>query len=290
VSTVTVQQLLRKETERLRQAGVESPRLDAEVLLTHVLGWSREKLYVHMQEPVRFEDRTCYTELVDRRANGVPVAYLTGHKEFMSLEFTVTSDVLIPRPETELLVERVIEHMSAAGPQGLVVDVGTGSGAIAVSLAKYLNRVRVVALDISTQALAVAAGNARRHGVAGRITFVESNLLEAFPPEARGQADWIAANLPYIASGEMASLPREVAGYEPHLALDGGCDGLDLYRRLIPQAWTCLKPGGWLGMEIGPGQAQPLIAALPRDNWIETAVIKDYAGLDRFVVARRWPG
>ncbi|MHB8171134.1 MAG: peptide chain release factor N(5)-glutamine methyltransferase [Thermincolia bacterium] len=283
----TLQKLLRSGVEELRRAGVENPRLDAEVLLIHLQGWTREKLYLHLYDSVGLDLQSRFRELVDRRVEGVPVAYLTGYKEFMSLEFTVTPHVLIPRPETELLVERIIDYLTANAPQGLVVDVGTGSGAIGVSVAKNLSEVAVVALDISGEAIKVARLNATSHGVDGRIKFIQSNLLKESPQELAGHVDWIAANLPYIPSGDVPHLPMEVADFEPNLALDGGCDGLELYRRLIPQAQDFLKPGGWLGMEIGPGQGVPLLAALAGDCWLEAAIINDYAGLERFVVARK---
>ncbi|MDA8234942.1 MAG: peptide chain release factor N(5)-glutamine methyltransferase [Clostridia bacterium] len=282
---ISLQQLLRSGVEKLRQAGVDNPRLDAEVLLIHILGWSREKLFLHLYDPVQPEVHSLFREVIERRVEGTPVAYLTGQREFMSLVFAVTPDVLIPRPETELLVERIIADITINAPGGLVVDVGTGSGAIGVSVAMYVLGVRVAALDISPQALQVARKNARNHGVDQRIDFIQSDLLEKLTTEFRGKVDWMAANLPYIPSGEVPHLARDVAGYEPHLALDGGADGLELYRRLIPQAWEYLKPGGWLGMEIGPGQGQLLQAELAGDHWAEAVVIKDYAGLERFVVA-----
>jgi release factor glutamine methyltransferase len=209
----------------------------------------RPGLYCRLNEVPAPAVIDSFEQLVERRLRGEPLAYLTGEREFMGLSFNVSPAVLVPRPETELLVETALVLLREGGPSPLVVDVGTGSGAIAVSLAVHHPPVRVVAVDISGAALVVARANARRHGVADRVSFVQGNLLA----DIGGPADLIAANLPYIPSGELDGLPAEVR-CEPRLALDGGPDGLDLYRRLVPQALRLLKPGGHLLAELGPGE------------------------------------
>lgn len=258
------------------------PALDSEVLLSHVTGLDRAGLYrdAECDLPAQQEER--FWELVGRRLLGEPVAYLTGRKEFMSLDFKVRPCVLIPRPETELLVETALGLLS---PSPLVIDVGTGSGAIAVSLASFLPDSIVYATDCSGEALEVARDNAVRHGVDSRLRFYQGDLLEPLVGIIpAGGVDLITANLPYIPSGDLAGLPECVRQFEPGLALDGGFDGLEIYRRLIPEAAKLLKNGGLLLMEIGYEQARDMLESL-KSGW-ETDIVKDLAGLDRLVVAR----
>lgn len=273
----------------LKQSGIESPRLDAEVLLAHCLGVDRVGLYVNSHSEIEAGVRQAYWELVRRRGKGEPVAYLTGAKEFMGLEFLVTPAVLIPRPETELLVERAMSILKVSPGEGVekkqaVVDTGTGSGAIAVSIARNLPEVEVFAVDVSGAALEVARLNARRHGVAGRITFLRGDLLLPLPEYLSGKIDLITANLPYIPCGEIEGLMPDVGLFEPRLALDGGEDGLEPYRRLIPMAEKILAPGGSLLMEIGPGQGQKL-ASMLEQQW-RCEIVFDLAGRERLVAAR----
>ena len=263
------------------------PGLDAEVLLRHVLQTDRTRPYRDSDKHISRQEQKDYRRLLERRAQGEPVAYLTGLREFMSLEFTVSPEVLIPRPETELLVETVLNDLRPFSGQPCIVDVGTGSGAIAVSLAYYLPEAKVWAVDISPAALKVAGQNACNHGVVDRLAFLEGDLLSTLPDDLRGRLDWVAANLPYIPHGEIPVLQPEVAKYEPRLALDGGPDGLEPYRRLIPQAWKYLKPGGKLIMEMGWDQGQALAGILADRDWQAVEIVKDYAGLDRFVRARK---
>jgi release factor glutamine methyltransferase len=276
-----VEEILKKGTAALKAAGIASPRVDAEVLLSFVLGCDRLALYREPRREVAAGEAARFEELVARRAAGEPAAYLTGEKEFMGLTFAVTPAVLIPRPETELLVETAVALLEGiAAP--VAADVGTGSGAVAVSLAALLPAVRVFAVDVSAAALAVARENARRHRVADRVVFLEGDLLEPFAGREEF-FDLVAANLPYVPSGEMAGLPGPVH-YEPALALDGGPDGLALYRRLVPQAARVLRPEGHLLMEIDSGQGTAALSLLP-PAW-ETNVVQDLAGRDRLVVAR----
>jgi release factor glutamine methyltransferase len=262
----------------------ESEPLDASLLLMHVLGVDRAALIAHPERPLTPEQSATYRDLIERRAAGVPLPYLTGRRAFYDLELIVTPDVLIPRPETEHLVEAAMAW--ARGRSGLrAADVGTGSGAIAIALVKHLLDAHVWALDISAAALAVARQNAARYGMLERIEFVAGDLVA--PLIYRGQqADLIAANLPYITGDELGTLA--VARHEPRLALDGGPDGLDLIRRLLDQAPRVLAAGGLLLLEIGAGQGERVRAlaemAFPGAR---VHIAPDYAGHDRVVSVER---
>lgn len=280
--TWTIKDLLEWTARYLAGKGIGAARLEAELLLAHALQKSRVSLYTDYEAPVDAAERAVFRGLITRRAQGEPLAYITSAREFMSLDFQVDSRVLIPRPDTEILVEEAI-RASQEWEQPCICDVGCGSGAIAVSLAHYLPRARLWALDISPSALELAESNARRHGVA--VEFRCSDLLQALPPEQR--FDIIAANLPYITDLAYEGLERTVTGYEPALALKGGPDGLDLYRKLLPQVVTRLQPGGYLIMEIDPDQAAALAALLAQySQWEGIEVIADLAGLARVVKAR----
>ncbi len=278
----------------LREAGIEAPRLEAEVLLAFAWGRTRTDLLIYPEEAVPAGVAAAYWELIKKRAAGAPVAYLTGMREFMSLLFRVNPAVLIPRPETELLAEKTLTFLAAWEeenlPYPLAADVGTGCGALAVSLAYYHPTVRVIAIDLSRGALTVARENARRHGVGKRVAFRAGDLLA--PLAAGGKAGIgaaVVANLPYLPRDAIGALPRDVR-CEPRLALDGGVDGLDLYRRLLPQAAAFLAPGGLLACEVGPGQAGVLAGLLVEQGWNEIQVSRDYAGRDRVVTALRGEG
>jgi len=281
----TVGRLLTWTTDWLATKGAESPRLDAEVLLAHVRGCPRIALYTAFDEPVADAERARFRELVSRRGGGEPVAYLVGSREFFSLPFAVTKDVLIPRPETEGLVVRAIDlFKDAAAPR--IVDVGTGSGAIAVAIAKRLPRATLTASDISAAALAVAADNAARHGVGGRVACVQSDLLA--DPALAGPWDAIVSNPPYVREEEVAALPRDVRDHEPRSALVAGPTGVEVVERLARQAGERLAPGGWLLVEIGPAIAAAAEGALAAVSDLEPApTLKDLAGLPRIVQARR---
>lgn len=283
---MTGNELLRLGAGRLEKAGVTGPRLDAEVLLAHAWGLDRTGVLVRAVEQVPAEAEEAYLKMIEKRAAGEPVAYLVGEREFMSLSFYVNDMVLIPRPETELLVETALDYLRGLPREKAVVaDVGTGSGAIAVSLAYYHPDLRVFALDVSNPALEVAEANARRHGVADRVTCLCGGLLgPLLEREIRG--DLLTANLPYIPSGEIPSLPREVRR-EPVLALDGGHDGLELYRRLLPQAQAFLKPGGLILCEVGPGQAGVLAELMAEGGWQEIGIRRDLLGEERLVTGKR---
>ncbi|MCP4517418.1 MAG: peptide chain release factor N(5)-glutamine methyltransferase [Delftia sp.] len=257
----------------------DAPRLEAGLLLAHVLGISRAGLYTYPERPLPEQQLTAYQALLNRRALGEPLPYLSGHIEFYGLDIAVNQHVLIPRPETETLVDLALaRHPPPASRLSSLADVGTGSGCIAIALAVHAPHARIYALDLSPDALAVARANAQRHKVAQRITFIQSDLLAALPEPV----DLIVSNPPYIAAGEWAALPREVREHEPQLALDGGPDGLDVIRELLEQARDNVRPGGALLVEIGAGQGAAA-TRLARQIFSTASVSlqADLAGRDR---------
>jgi release factor glutamine methyltransferase len=281
----TVGRLLTWTTEWLGTKGSDSPRLDAEVLLAHVRGCQRILLYTAFDTPVAEAERARFRELVKRRAEGEPVAYLVGSREFFSLPFMVSPAVLVPRPETEGLVVRAIDLCRGLDAPR-IVDVGTGSGAIAVTLAKRLPRAQVVATDISAAALAVAGDNARRHGVAERVALLECDLLDE--RRAAGPWDVVVSNPPYVRDDEFESLPRDVRLHEPKGALVAGPTGAEVIARLAHQAAERLAPGGWLLVEIGPNVAAAAEAAVAAVAGLgPEPTLKDLAGLPRILQARK---
>lgn len=285
----TIGRLLTWTTDYLKRQQSPNSRLDAELLLAESCGCQRIELYTRYEQPVDDAVRARFREMVKRRAEGVPVAYLLGRREFYSLNFAVTPDVLIPRPETEFAVIAVLDRLKerpAGAPPPRIVDVGTGSGAIAVTIARHAPSAQVTAVDISRPALAVARGNAVQHGVEQRLAFVEGDLLAALPETE--PFDIVVSNPPYVSAAELVALAPEVRNHEPHLALVGGESGTEVIARLIPQAAERLVAGGWLVMEISPmieAQVRDLLATDGR--WESTRVIKDLAQLARIVEARR---
>jgi release factor glutamine methyltransferase len=279
----TIGSILTWTKQYFADKGVASPRLDAEVLLSHVLGKDRMYLYVNFDQPLEAGELASFREAVKQRARRVPVAYITGRREFFGLPFAVTPAVLIPRPDTEVLVEATLRRLQER-EKPLVLDVGTGSGAIIVSLLHKLPAARGVATDISAEALVVAAGNAAKLGVAGRLELCRGDLAA---PAAGRIFDAVVSNPPYIAAKDMAALEPEL-GYEPRAALAGGADGLDFYRRLTGGAAALLKPDGFMAVEVGAGQAGPVAAlATAATGLAATATIKDYGGVERVVVFER---
>ncbi|MFI4875039.1 MAG: peptide chain release factor N(5)-glutamine methyltransferase [Blastopirellula sp. JB062] len=284
----TVGRLLKWTEDYLKQGGADSPRLDAELLLAESLGCQRIELYTRFDETVADEPRGRFRQFVKQRAAGMPVAYLLGRKEFYSRDFRVSRDVLIPRPETEHLVIAALDRLRGEGAPAAakICDVGTGSGCVAVTLAKELSTMQATAIDISEAALHVARNNAEKHGVAERIEFIVGDLLT--PMSETAPFDVIVSNPPYIGLVEKASLPKDVVQYEPHEALFSGDDGLDAIRRLIDQAPARLRPGGWLLIEFGPVVAEAATAILAADDRFETPTVeKDLAKLPRILAARR---
>lgn len=277
-NTWRIRDLLAWTTRFFTDKGLKEPRLEAEILLASVLGKDRVYLYTNYDLPVNQKEREVYREWIKRRVQGEPAAYITGNKEFMSLDFKVNPHVLIPRPDTEILVEEAMKLAARWPGEVRICDVGTGSGAIAVSLAYYLKNARVYATDISREALKVAAYNAERHGV--EIVLEEGDLLTPFLDKGE-KFHLITANLPYINEEDYEMLDVSVKGYEPELALLAPGDGLDLYRRLLPQAFALLYDGGYLLMEIGFNQGEKALHMTK--GWGKAEIIKDLAGRDRVV-------
>lgn len=285
----TIQKLLNWITDYLTQKGVDSPRLSGELLLSSVLGLKRIELYTQYNQPVAQERLEQLRGLVKRAGLHEPVVYLVGRTEFYSMEFEVTPDCLIPRPETELLVQRAIEFLRRrSGPQR-VCDLCTGCGVIAVAIAANVPDARVVATDLSAAALAVAAGNVAKHALQGRVELLQGDLFEPVIPQLDVTPfDLIACNPPYVSTAEYEALEKNVKDYEPRLALHAGADGLDVYRSLCGQVGQFLKPGGILLLEIGYAQGSAVHELLERTGaFAEIRVEKDLQKNDRIVVAQR---
>ena len=284
----TIGRLLTWTTDYFREHGCDSPRLDAEVLLAEARNCGRIELYTAFDEEADHYVRTAFRELVRRRSEGTPVAYLVGRREFYSLSFRVTPEVLIPRPETEYLVMGLLDLVKEGYPDGSVdvVDVGTGSGCVAVSVANHLGNARLTAVDISPAALKIAQENIEAHDFANRIDVVEGDLLAVFP--AKPLFDFVVSNPPYVSEPEFEQLASEVAEHEPRVALVGGETGAEIIARLIPQAAERLRPGGWLLMEISPMIEDRVIELLAADGRFAPAeTINDQAGLARIIKAQR---
>ena len=281
---LTIKDALLRSARWLSEREIESARLDAEVLLADIVGLERLGLYLAWDRPLSADERERYLKALQRRATHEPVAYIVGSKEFHSLRLRVTPDVLVPRPETEILAERA---MSLAKEGARVVDVGTGSGAIAIVLAREIDGARVVATDVCERALAVARDNAAAHGVGDAIDFRHASFLDGVD----GPVDMVVSNPPYVAERDRATLPPDVRDHEPAGALFAGEDGLDAIRALAPQAAERLCGGGWLALEVGAGQAEQVADLLAADGRFEPAeTTRDYQGIDRVVTARRRQG
>jgi release factor glutamine methyltransferase len=283
----TVGRLLQWTTEYLKRHGAESPRLDAEVLLAAARGCQRIELYTAFDDVPADKTRAEFRDLVRRRAEGTPVAYLVGHREFYSLEFRVTPDVLIPRPETELLVLTLIElGRQRSGNAPTICDVGTGSGNIAIAAAKHLPTSRLTAIDASPAALEVARDNARRHGVLERIEFAAGDLMAPVDPERR--FDFVASNPPYVKESEWESLAADVREFEPRAALVAGPKGTEVIEALLPQAAEHLAASGHILVEVSPTIHDAVLALLAADGrWEPGPTVRDLGRHPRVVQARR---
>jgi release factor glutamine methyltransferase len=301
---IDIRAALKQGIMLLRSAHVPSDTLAAELLLLHASGKDRTWLYTHPEEILDQEIAAAYFALLHRRAQGEPTQHLTGKQEFWGLDFEVTPDVLIPRPETEHLIEVALDRLAVrelragrprrfAGEGLRILDIGTGSGCIAIALAKDLPDAELFATDISSASLAVAQRNATRHSVAGRIHFIKSNLLDALAGSPLATCHWpllfdlIISNPPYIGRREAPSLPVEVRDHEPHSALFGGEEGYELYGRLIPQAASRLKHGGLLVLELGHDSLPAVQPLLDSAAWSNIAVTNDLAGIPRVLSAER---
>jgi len=282
LKTMNVRGLIDRTTRTLSREGFGTPRLDAEVLLAACLRTDRGEFYAHPEREVPPERLDRFDRWVGRRRRGEPVAYITGEKEFWSLPFTVGPQVLVPRPETEILVEEALRLARSLPADLTILEVGAGSGAVSVALATELPGARIVATDISPDALALARVNAKRHGVSGRIGLVAGDLCGP----VRGPFDLVVSNPPYIPEGAYDTLPAEVR-CEPRQALIAGPDGTDVHRLLMDEARRCLRPGGWLCMEMGEGQGGRLARALEASGYGDIAPRTDYGGMERVILAQR---
>ena len=278
----TIKKILDWTTEHFKKHRIEEPHLEAEILLAHALKTERIKLYIDFEKEPDRVALEVFKGYIARRIKREPAAYITGHKYFMSLDLKVTPDVLIPRPETELLIENAVELSRAFDQKISAIDIGTGSGAIAVSLAKFIDNIEVCATDSSKKALDVALENAKRHKVESKIKFLEADL---FPKDGR-KFDIIISNPPYIRTADIGRLQPEVKDFEPTTALDGGPDGLEYYRRIIHAAGNYIKEGGFLMLEIGADQSMPVTGIINEKFKSKNVLVKkDLSGLDRVIIA-----
>lgn len=284
--TWTISSILDWTTLYFTKHGIENPHLEAEILLAHALLMKRIDLYVNHDKALNDEQLAAFKKLVLRRVKKEPTAYIIGHKPFMSLEFEVSKDVLIPRPDTEKLVEAVIDLSKKGMNAPAILDIGTGSGAVAVSLAYYIKDADITATDISQKAIEIAGKNAVKHSVENRINFITGNLFENIPKDK--SYDIILSNPPYIPTEEIKKLQPEITGFEPVNALDGGKDGLDYFRKIVDSINGFLKPGGYLLFEIGFGQADKVVEIINAKGIFEDIKVeKDHSEIDRIVMAKK---
>jgi release factor glutamine methyltransferase len=281
----SIKRVLAWASDDFRRRGNKSARLDAELLLCEALGFDRIKLIVEAERPLAEAELGRYRELIKRRRNGEPIAYILGRREFFALPFRVDRRVLIPRPDTEVLVETALNGSRARHLYGRMLDLCTGSGCVAIAFAKERPTWRVTALDLSTDAASLARENARRAGVAHHVSVLEGDLFAPLPKAA--QFELITANPPYIPSGDIAGLDVDVRDFEPRLALDGGADGLAIIRRLLQEAPPYLTPGGLLALEVGFDQAPAVAALFQEAGFVEVSRAKDLAGIERVVSGQR---
>jgi release factor glutamine methyltransferase len=284
---VNLKDALAMAKERLASAGTPSPHLNAEVLLQRLLGVEKVYLFAHPERKLTAGEVRRFMQWVERRAAGEPAQYITGIQEFWGLVLEVNPDVLIPRPETEHLVETVLSLNRSGSP--VIIDVGTGSGCIAIALAREIPQARIYAVDPSRAALLVAARNAKAHGVSVQIQFLEGDLLSMFPlDQKRGAFDFVVSNPPYVPHQEHKRLQREVRDFEPPMALHSPQeDPLEIYRRLVEESWPRLRGGGYLLAEIGAGQKDAVGALFSEDRWSQVSFVKDLQSIPRVAVAQR---
>jgi release factor glutamine methyltransferase len=285
---VTVLEVIQRSAEFLSKKGVESPRLQVELLLAHLLQMPRMKLYLNFERLLTEPELEKLRDFVKRRANREPLQHIIGSTNFCGLDFLVNKSVSIPRPETEILAERAwnfLQQRAKEKARPVALDFGTGSGCLAVMLAKKCPAAKIHALDISSDALDVARENAMRHKAAEQIEFHQGNGFAALP--AKIEFDLIVANPPYIASNEISTLEPEVRDHDPRLALDGGADGLEFYRLLAKESRNWLAADGYLMSEFGEGQAELIRKIFEEQKWIVEAIEHDYTQRLRFLIARR---
>ncbi len=282
---MNIKEVLANTVDFFKKNNIDNPRLDAEVLLAELLDMERIKLYVNFDYPLKEDEIGKYREMIKLRAKRIPVAYITGRKEFMSLDFYVNQNVLLPRPETEILVEYLIDYFNEKDMERInIVEVGTGSGAIIVSLGHYLKNARILGIEIDKKAIEVTRKNIERYSLDDRLKVSQGNLLEPLIKREIKNLNLVVSNPPYISEKEMETLPPEVK-QEPKKALYGGKDGLKFYKKLIPQANEVLTKNGMIALEIGYNQAEEVEKILRDNDFTNVDVRKDYADKDRFVLA-----
>lgn len=285
---VTVRELINKATELLNNVS-DTPQLDAEVILCNLTKLERIQLLIYPEREISWEICRKFWEAVDKRVSLMPVQYITNHQEFMGFDFYVDERVLIPRGDTEILVEEALEVYKREQHNNkiIILDIGTGSGAIAISLAKLIEASQVYAVDISSGALEVAKGNAKTLGVEARVNLRLGDLFEGIEADSlRSSIDFIISNPPYIPDQVVEGLSPQVKDYEPRGALAGGTDGLDFYKRIVASAKYYLRVGGWIMFEIGFDQGEAVADLLLKEDFRDVRIIKDLAGLDRVVVGK----
>lgn len=282
---MTVLEVIQRSTEFLQQKGVDSPRLQIELILGHVLGVPRLKLYLNFDRTLTEAELSRAREMVKRRGEREPLQHILGSTSFCGLEIKCSRDALVPRPETELLAERAWQFLaSLQQPEATALDVGTGTGCIAIAIAVNALKAKVHAVDLSSAALALARENAARHNVSDRITFLEGNAFAALTSGSK--FDLIVSNPPYLATEEIASLDPEVRKFDPLLALDGGVDGLTVHRQIARQAATFLNSHGRLVLEFADGQAEDVKKLFTAEKWIVEEIVADYSSRPRILIAR----
>ena len=282
---MNIKEVLVNTEKYFKKNDIDNPRLDAEVLLAELLDMERIKLYVNFDYPLNDEEISQYRKMIKKRAKHIPVAYITGHKEFMSLDFFVNQNVLLPRPETEILVEYLIDYFQEKDMERVnIVEVGTGSGAIMVSLGHYLENAKILGVEIEPGAIEVTRKNIDKYSLGDSLKVTQGDLLKPLIKREISNVDLLVSNPPYISEDEMDNLPPEVKK-EPEKALYGGREGIDIYKDLIPQSKKVLKDKGMIALEIGYTQADAVKKILQENNFKNIEVRKDYADKDRFIIA-----
>ncbi len=285
----TVLRILEWTQKYLSKKGIPNPRLESELLLSHILGFDRVRLYLNYDMTLSSGELSRFRGFIERRVTGEPLAYITGYQEFWSIRFKVNPSVLIPRPETEILVEQALRLIALEDWQvPRIAEVGTGCGAIAISIAKSAPSAKILAAEISWEAIALAKENAIAQNVASRVCFVQGDLLSFAKSWGEGVFDLVLSNPPYVRRDDIVKLQPEIRNFEPRRAIDGGIDGLDFYRTLLNDVPLCLGQGGWLILEIGADQGAEILDLTGRiGGFKHTGVIPDYSGRDRALIAQK---
>ncbi len=283
----TIHKVLKEAVCRLKEV-TDTYLLDAQVILCHILKVERLYLIINKDRALTHKEILEYNKMIEKRLSGMPVQYIIANQEFMGMDFYVEEGVLIPRPDTEILIEKILESIDQS-KKFTIVDIGTGSGAITISLASLIKNSQIYSIDISTKALDIARKNANKHGVTSKINFLKGSLFEPLEDmDIKGEVDILVSNPPYIPSSEIGRLQIEVSRYEPRIALDGGEDGLDFYRKIVNNAPEYLRPNGLLALEVGHDQARKVADLMKGNNkYVDIQITKDLAGIERVVRGRK---